>query len=148
MVNAHFRRIQVSALSLIAFLGLVCHVTIFNSGFLLSIALGANMVDKTTKMLAPLGGSPGAMELMIIVFFILGILPALIPLLGESMPLRWTTFALIALLTCLNAVDGFTHTFIEGEIAQGMATLIISTGAGIAAAICALKWARERAQAD
>ena len=145
-------RLRIAGLYLVAFLGMVMHIVMAIFDMALSLMKTAmqmtteNMsVDQATTnrfadVLKEL--STPAMPVIMFLFIVLSLLIAVLPLVTEIKAFRWVTAVIGALLTLMNLLDGGGHIF-QGEIINGLYTLVISGGVGIAATVLSFKWVRQ-----
>jgi hypothetical protein len=154
MDNQKFLRLQISALNLVAFFGLVMHVLMATFEMVISSlkaivtlaadggAVDAELLSRFNDVLKHMGGDWVA--IMMFVFIVLSLATVVLPLLFEAKAARWTTAILGGLLALMNAIDGATHIFAEGEVINGLYTLLISAGIGLIGTVLAFRWAREK----
>jgi hypothetical protein len=155
MQDNGFLRVRISGLNLVAFLGLVMHVLMATFETLVGAlnvvvpmntagaSVDAGVVEHLGEFAGKLG-SPGMMVMMF-VFILLSLLIVVLPLIANAKPWRWATVVVGALLVLMNGMDGGVHIFGEGEVINGLYTLLVSGGVGLIATILAVKWAREPA---
>jgi hypothetical protein len=86
-------------------------------------------------------GAP-SIPVMMFVCIAISLVTVVVPLVSNAKGLRWVTVVLGALLAVMNGMDGAVHIFKEGEVINGLYTLLISGGAGIVATVIAFTWAR------
>jgi hypothetical protein len=83
-----------------------------------------------------------AVPVMMFVFVLLSIGTVVIPLITDARAMRWVTVVVAFLLAAMNALDGGFHILRDGDIINGLYTLLISGGVGLMGAILAVKWAQ------
>jgi uncharacterized protein (DUF697 family) len=103
---------------------------------------GDNLEPELKKIVDSIG-SLDVLPWMLLVMFILQLVPAAVPLLLNTKWARWLTLILAALMAFMNIVDGAFHLIAFAEIAEGLATLVISGFAGAVASVLAIQWIRE-----
>jgi hypothetical protein len=151
MKNQQFRRLQIAALFLVAFLGLIAHVIMFNfeSAIHLSQAVIQIVGQKATVAPALLEKIAGPVKemanpsiaIMMFVFIIVSLAVIVLPLISQAKALRWLTAVLGTLMALMNFFDGAFHMFGEGEVIKGAYTFLISGGVGTIGTVLAFKWA-------
>jgi hypothetical protein len=152
MTDMRFTRLQIAGLFLVSFLGLVMHVSMFS--FETAVDLSHVAVQTNTEggrvdmgIITGLGehleemASP-AVPLMMFVFVLVSLAAVVLPLLSEVRVIRWLTAILGLLLAAMNTIDGAVHIFKDGDVINGLYTLLISGGIGFVAVVLAFRWAR------
>jgi hypothetical protein len=86
--------------------------------------------------------SSPVIPVMMFVFVLVSLVTVVLPLLSEAPAIRWLTVILGALLALMNIMDGAVHIFRDGDVINGLYTLLISGGIGLVAVVLAFKWAR------
>lgn len=122
MNEALFKRVQISGLFIISFLGTVVHM-------LMHLFAPAHEAIE-----------PGMMWMML-VYLVLYLLPPFLLLITQAKVWRWIAAILGGLMTLMCLFDSIGHMFESGGIALGLSSLIIGGGAGVVAVILAFKWA-------
>ena len=154
MDNRMFVRLQIAGLYLVSFMGLVMHVlmaTFENVVSLLKAVVSMNTEGATVnadiiRQMGETAQSFGASSISVMMFVCIAVslFTVLIPLVSNAKGLRWVTVVVGALLVVMNSMDGAVHIFKEGEVINGLYTLLISGGVGIVATVIAFTWARNR----
>ena len=155
MNEKFFKRLQISGLFIISFLGMLVHMAmhsfVANEGL---FSWAGNLLEGLKAEGAILASVAGAAKLpaheavsaamlyVMVLWFILMILPAILPLLTEKRAWRWVTAIVGLVMTLGGILDGFGHMFKPGQTAMGLCGLIIGSIPGIIAVILAFGWAR------
>ena len=157
MNDGLFKRIQITGLFIISFLGGMVHMALHShvaEGALFGWAESLLNVLKAESATLPLVADAAklpALQFMssgmlyvAVLWFALMIVPAILPLLTEKRAWRWVT-AIVGLVMTLGGIfDGIGHMTMPGQTAMGLSGLIIGSIPGIIAVILAFGWARVR----
>jgi len=157
MNERYFKRVQIAGLFIISFLGTLVHMAMhFLSTDNSLFTWAGNLLQGLKAEGATLSSVAGAAELpaheamsagmlyIMIIWFALMIVPAIIALLTDKKAWRWVTAIVGTVMVLGGIADGIGHTFQPGQLALGLGGLIIGSIPGIIAVVLAFGWARAK----
>lgn len=159
MENLDFKRLQISSMFIISFLGGMVHMALHSifgewkffgwaENLLNALkAEGATMASVADAAELPKLGMEMMSEGMLYIFvlwFSAMIVPAILPLLTEKKGWRWVTAIVGLVMTVMGIVDSVSHMTMPGQVPLGLSGLIIGVIPGIVAVFLAFGWARAK----
>ena len=156
MEEVSFKRLQITGMFIISFLGGMVHMalhSVFGEWKIVGWAenlLNALKTEATMASVADAAELPElGMEMMsegmlyiFVLWFTAMIVPAILPLLTEKKAWRWVTVIVGLVMTVLGIYDSISHMTMPGQIPLGLSGLIIGCIPGIVAVFLAFGWAR------
>jgi hypothetical protein len=159
MEKSFFKRLQITGLFIISFLGMMVHMALHSHvaeaelfGWAESLLNALKAEGTTLALVADFAKLPtlefmsGRMMYIAVLWFTLMVLPAILPLLTEKRAWRWVTVIVGLVMTLGGILDGFGHMFTPGQTAMGLGGLIIGSIPGIIAVVLAFGWAKAEKQ--
>ena len=155
MDTGYFRRAQIAGLFILSIAGMLVHMSlhsVFSSNMLfgwgeeLMSAVqveGATLasIAETAKLPAHEGMS-GAMFYVAVLWFVLLMVPAILPLLSDHKALRWVTVIVGVVMTLGGLLDSVLHLTVPEQIPFGLAGIVLSTVPGVFGVVFAFGWAK------
>ena len=157
MSENYFKRMQIAGLFIISFLGTLVHMSMhFLSTDNGLFTWAENLLEGLKTEGATLSSVAAAAELpaheamsagmffIMVIWFALMIVPAIIALLTDKKAWRWVAAIVGTVMVLGGLLDGLGHTFKPGQAALGLCGLIISSIPGIIAVVLAFGWAKAK----
>ncbi|HDM43540.1 MAG TPA: hypothetical protein ENG29_04040 [Firmicutes bacterium] len=152
MDEKYFKRIQISVLFIISFLGGLTHMALHTmageSGVWVWIRdtllpglenpSSISIPEHATEMT---GWTGEGMLIFIAFYFFAMIVPAGLSLISGKKVSRWIVAVLGTIMVAMGILDGFAHMFTRGEWGLGLSGLLIGGIADVIAVVLAYRWA-------
>ena len=155
MNKNYFKRVQIAVLFIISFLGGMVHMALhshFAEGKIFGwaeslmnalVVKGATVASVSDAANLPdLEFMSSGMLYVAVLWFVLMVLPAILPLFTEKRAWRWVTAIVGLVMTTMGIIDGIGHITMPGQIPLGLSGLILGSIPGIIAVVLAFDWAK------